>query len=196
MARRITMPWDDEDWVWPLTFRQAAVITMTIITVIAVSMGLLLGGKSAFVDGTSMDPTLKDGDMLYGVRNPDSTMIHRGSIIVFRDDNGWSTKNRNLVKRVIAVPGDAVSLDDSGRISVNGHKVYGEDGYNAGAGAGGKSEVTIPKGMYWVRGDNVNVSNDSRRIYCYNRDKGYLVREGDVILLATRDIGDLPFRKI
>ena len=89
MAKRITMPWDDEDWVWPLTFRQAAAITVTIITVIAVSMGLLLGGKSAFVDGTSMDPTLKDGDMLYGIRNPDGTMIHRGSIIVFRDGNGW-----------------------------------------------------------------------------------------------------------
>lgn len=180
-------PWNDDGWVWPLTFKQGAIITISIIAIIAALMGVSLGGRSAFVSGTSMNPTLKDGDMLYGVRKPDASIIHRGSIIVFNDADGWSKDSKHLVKRVIAVPGDHVSIDSDGRLSVNGTQVKGEDAYNAGAGAGGDSDVIIPGGMYWVRGDNVNVSNDSRRIYCYNPGKAYLVNISDVLLLATSD---------
>lgn len=185
MSRKIRFPWDDDDWVWPLTFRQGAVITISIIAIIAVLMGITLGGRSAFVSGTSMNPTLKDGDMLYGVRRPAANIIHRGNIIVFNDTDGWSKDSKHLVKRVIAIPGDHVSIDHEGRISVNGTQVKGENAYNAGAGMKGDSDIIIPDGEYWVRGDNVNVSNDSRRIYCYNPGKAYLVNISDILLLAT-----------
>lgn len=194
--RKVRFPWDDEDWVWPLTFKQGAAVTIIIISVIAAGMGILLGGKSAYVSGTSMYPTLNDGDMLYGIRRPDMSLIHRGSIIVFHDSGGWSDKNRNLVKRVVAVPGDTVGIDDDGRISVNGKLISGEGSYTVGPGSGADTEVTIPAGMYWVRGDNINVSNDSRRIYCYHKGKPYLVRADDIVLLATKDIDSIPFRRI
>lgn len=99
----------------------------------AVFLLLMLGFRSAWADWVyvpsgSMNPTILEGDRLlvnkhvYGLRVP-FTLIHltrgvdpkRGDIIVFDSPvNGTS-----LVKRVVAVPGDTVSLDQE-RLIVNG----------------------------------------------------------------------------
>jgi signal peptidase I len=104
----------------------------------AVFLLLMLGFRSAWADWVyvpsgSMNPTILEGDRLlvdkhvYGLRVP-FTLIHitrgedprRGDIIVFDSPvNGTS-----LVKRVIAVPGDTVSLDHE-QLMVNGiHAAY------------------------------------------------------------------------
>ncbi len=100
---------------------------------LAVFLLLMLGFRSAWADWVyvpsgSMNPTIIEGDRLlvnkhvYGLRVP-LTLIHitpgedpkRGDIIVFDSPvNGTS-----LVKRVIAVPGDTVSLEDE-QLIVNG----------------------------------------------------------------------------
>ncbi len=96
---------------------------------------LLLTFRSAWADWVhvptgSMNPTILEGDRLlvdkhvYGVRIP-WTLVHltsgrdpmRGEIVVF-DSPADGT---SLVKRVIAVPGDVVSLDEQG-LMVNGQR--------------------------------------------------------------------------
>lgn len=100
---------------------------------VAVFLLLMLGFRSAWADWVyvpsgSMNPTILEGDRLlvdkhiYGLRVP-FTLVHitrgedprRGDIVVFDSPvNGTS-----LVKRVIAIPGDTVSLEDE-RLIVNG----------------------------------------------------------------------------
>jgi signal peptidase I len=100
---------------------------------LAVFLLLMLGFRSAWADWVyvpsgSMNPTIIEGDRLlvnkhvYGLRVP-LTLIHitrgadpkRGDIIVFDSPvNGTS-----LVKRVVAIPGDTVSLDHE-QLIVNG----------------------------------------------------------------------------
>jgi signal peptidase I len=98
---------------------------------------LLLTFRSAWADWVhvptgSMNPTILEGDRLlvdkhvYGVRIP-WTLIRvtagrdplRGEIVVF-DSPADGT---SLVKRVIAVPGDVVSLDERG-LTVNGQHAH------------------------------------------------------------------------
>jgi signal peptidase I len=94
---------------------------------------LMFGLRSAWADWVyvpsgSMNPTIIEGDRLlidkhiYGLRLPFS-LIHltegqnpiRGDIIVFDSPRDGTS----LVKRVIAVPGDSVALDDE-QLIVNG----------------------------------------------------------------------------
>jgi signal peptidase I len=51
----------------------------------------------------------------------------RGDVIVFRDDNGTATlrDNKNLIKRVIGLPGDRIQLIDD-RLYINGELVERE----------------------------------------------------------------------
>lgn len=98
---------------------------------------LLLTFRSAWADWVhvptgSMNPTILEGDRLlvdkhvYGVRVP-WTLVHltdgrdpmRGEIVVF-DSPADGT---SLVKRVAAVPGDVISLDDEG-LTVNGERAH------------------------------------------------------------------------
>src|SRR5690348_17286836 len=98
---------------------------------------LLLTFRSAWADWVhvptgSMNPTILEGDRLlvdkhvYGVRVP-WTLVRltsgrdpmRGEIVVF-DSPADGT---SLVKRVVAVPGDIISLDDHGLV-INGERAH------------------------------------------------------------------------
>lgn len=63
------------------------------------------------VFGTSMEPTLKQGDTVIAMK---TNRIKQGDLIAFYFNN------RMLVKRVIGLPGDAVDIDKKDQVSVNG----------------------------------------------------------------------------
>ena len=62
--------------------------------------------------GSSMTPTLSEGDIVVSVK---TTEFQPGDIVSFYFNN------KILVKRVIAGPGDWVSIDENGVVSVNRH---------------------------------------------------------------------------
>ncbi len=109
------------------------------------------------VDGPSMQPTLYTGERLvvnkfvYHFREP-----HRGEIIVFEYPKDHS---RNFVKRVIALPGDTIQIDN-GHVFVNG-KLLNEP-YILDTTLGTYPLTKIPPGHIFVMGDNRNNSEDSR----------------------------------
>ena len=106
------------------------------------------------IDGNSMNPTLLNGEYLiisnfaYQLDDPE-----RGDIIVFRHP----TSELNLIKRVIGLPGDTVTIQN-GVVSVNG--VALDEPYIQAAPTYSSSWV-VPDGQYFVLGDNRNNSSDS-----------------------------------
>ncbi|MDD6716215.1 MAG: signal peptidase I [Firmicutes bacterium] len=113
------------------------------------------------VNGTSMVPTLEDGDQLiadkvtYRFRDPE-----RFDIIIFPYQYAEKTY---FIKRIIGLPGEKVRIDDQGKIYINGKVLeehYGlEQMVNPGLAA---EEITLGDDEYFVLGDNRNVSEDSR----------------------------------
>ncbi|NLV91225.1 MAG: signal peptidase I [Firmicutes bacterium] len=130
----------------------AVVLALFIITFIA---------QSFLVQGSSMVPTLHDGERLlvdkltWRFREP-----KRGEIVVFRYP---SDPRRKFIKRIIGVPGDQV-LIKQGYVYVNGERL--EETYINGPTFGAiyrdTMPVQIPEGHYYVLGDNRTNSDDSR----------------------------------
>ena len=109
--------------------------------------------------GISMYPTLVGGEgmftekLTYTVSAP-----QRDDIIICR----YPYHTEKCVKRVIAVPGDRISISD-GAIYLNGEKLD-ESAYWDDYIEGTLEEVTVPDKCLFVVGDNRNHSGDSRHV--------------------------------
>ena len=125
--------------------------------------GLLFAALGvATVRSDSMDPTLRNGDLVVFDR---WAAPGRGDIVLLSDRHGWSGEvGALLVKRVVGVAGDVVVCCEagSGRLLVNGEPVAEE--YARGPRPGGDIpfRVAVPDGAVWVMGDNRPASADSR----------------------------------
>ena len=115
--------------------------------------------KPTIVHGTSMNPTLQDGDYLlvskqaYTFEEPE-----RGEIIIFP----VGEDNKLYIKRVIGLPGDVITIKN-GDVYVNGEandQNYTLDGFTSG----NIDEMIVPDGELFVLGDNRLNSIDSREI--------------------------------
>lgn len=104
--------------------------------------------------GSSMTPTLQDGEIVLSVKTSD---LKPGDIVAFYYNN------KILIKRVICGPADWVDIDVTGTVSVNNsvlEEPYLEDK------ALGETDITlpyqVPDGRVFVMGDHRSTSVDSR----------------------------------
>lgn len=140
------------------------------------------------VEGSSMYPTLHNGDLMLVQRiayTPEA-----GDVIVLRKDNTF--EDRALVKRIIATGGQTVYIDyDANTVTVDGQVLeepylnyefdnnrYGDD-YLALTGGQDpqyvNTEFTVPEGYVFVCGDNRNYSSDSRGVLLGMVDERYVI---------------------
>lgn len=149
-----------------------------VVVVVALAAALLLRTfvvQTFYIPSGSMEPTLQIGDRI--LVNKLSYHLHgvdRGNIVVFRrpaDENCGGPPVADLVKRVIGLPGETISLS-GGRVLIDG-KPLDETWLPTavqGATFPGPSGTTyslakpyvIPSNHYFVMGDNRADSCDSR----------------------------------
>jgi signal peptidase I len=111
------------------------------------------------VEGTSMMPTLVDQERVFINKFVYKLeRIHRGDVVVFHFPRDVS---KSYIKRVIAVAGDRVRIDD-GVVYVNDVRLsepyIPEDYWDMRS----YPETVVPKNAYFLLGDHRNLSNDSR----------------------------------
>lgn len=143
---------------WVLTIVSALLIALVLRTFVF---------ELVTVDGSSMYPTLHNGEIMfvsktsYGTANLFGSHAIGGNperfdVVICRYPNRGNT---NFVKRVVGIPGDTVQVKN-GYLIVNGI-IYPEK-YLSERTLGDYGPVTVPEGKYLVFGDNRNNSNDSR----------------------------------
>ncbi|MFC1658665.1 signal peptidase I [Candidatus Omnitrophota bacterium] len=129
------------------------------------------------IPSSSMRPTLVEGDRIivntffYGPDIPFTdwslpaiSQPQRGDIIIFK--NPQDKQAIPFIKRLIATEGEVVQITD-GDIFIDGQridesKILGGEREYAARGEYGIGEIEVPEGCYYVLGDNVQVSSDSR----------------------------------
>ncbi|MGH9057164.1 MAG: signal peptidase I [Acidimicrobiales bacterium] len=115
-----------------------------------------------FIPSGSMEPTLQVNDrILVNKLSYDLHAVHRGDIVVFHKlPSDVSPGITDLVKRVIGLPNETISAHD-GSIYIDGHKLA-EPWLPKGVTTAPFGPVHIPKGDYFMMGDNRGDSSDSR----------------------------------
>jgi signal peptidase I len=153
----------------------------TVILAMLIFLGLQFSMGNYRVEGSSMLPTLEEGEyvivnkLVYMRLDPrdivslipfvdivddgDVFPFHaprRGEVIIFEFPNN---REREFVKRVIGLPGDTVEIR-RGSVIVNSIPL--DEPYITRRDSGDMGRITVPEGGYFVLGDNRRASNDSR----------------------------------
>ena len=138
--------------------RYHSVLRSTIYTLITVAAIAVLVATLWLpvlqIYGSSMTPTLQDGEIIFSVKTAD---LEPGDIVAFYYNN------KILVKRVICGPGDWVNIDEDGTVYVN--EVRLKEPYLAEKALGDcnfELPYQVPAGKIFVMGDHRSTSVDSR----------------------------------
>ena len=136
---------------WKMLRGTVAVLVVVAATAVLISNLLL---PILRIYGSSMTPTLVNGNIVAAVRNG---TYQRGDIIAFYYNN------KILVKRVIGMPGEWVDMDANGNVTIDGEPL--EEPYLTEKALGEcdiELPYQVPEGRYFVMGDHRSVSSDSR----------------------------------
>jgi len=167
--------------VGPLTRENALSWLQSIVVAVVLALFIRHFFFEPFrIPSGSMEPTLLIGDkilvnkFILGMRVPFTFKKFlvprtpaRGDIVVFRFPDG---EGKDIVKRVVGLPGEGIKISDEGHILVDGEPVeappfiannryYNQSAYGPYATT---REVKVPEDSYFLLGDNSGHSKDGR----------------------------------
>lgn len=106
------------------------------------------------IKGSSMEPTLNDEEIVILLK---TSNLKRGQLCCF------SYQNKLLIKRVIGVPGDSISIHEDGTVYLNGSAL--DEPYILDKSLG-ECDINFPVNVtdnhYFILGDHRSTSIDSR----------------------------------
>lgn len=108
-----------------------------------------------YIPSESMFPTIKKYDQLFTLKIYKLDNLKRGDIIVFESKE----LNNLLIKRLIGLPGDEISIDN-GKVTINGGVM--EENYVKNNDFNYIGKFKVPENKYFFLGDNRSKSMDSR----------------------------------
>jgi signal peptidase I len=156
--------------------RRHVLVEWVVIVVVALVAALLIKTfaiQAFFIPSQSMEPTLLPGDrVLVNKLAYDFHPVHTGDVIVFRRPPNDTTPGiDDLIKRVIGLPGQTIYVANCG-VYINGKELaqpYLPKGWQNPSSeycttwtSNLPDPYKVPKGYYFVMGDNRKDSYDSR----------------------------------
>ncbi len=132
---------------------RSTIYVLIVVAAVAVLVATLLMPVLQ-IYGTSMTPTLNEGDIVISVRNPE---FKPGDLMVFY------VGNKILVKRYIAGPGQWVDIDEEGNVFVDGKPL--NEPYIETKSLGDcniELPYQVPENKIFCMGDHRATSVDSR----------------------------------
>lgn len=163
---------------------QAAVTALVTLILVFTFFGRIIG-----VVGTSMVPTLHNGDILllqsihYTPKQGDVVVLSKPSFI----------DGEPIVKRVIATGGQTVDIDyQTSTVYVDGNPLsepYLNESFMLDLGSNYLTHADVPEGSIFVMGDNRNASSDSRHPNLGVVDDRYVLGHALTVLLPFPDFG-------
>ena len=127
------------------------------------------------VQGDSMRPSYRDGDILWILRTLPKGVSY-GDVVILENPEG-----KEILKRIVGLPGDQICISADGSLVRNGMHItetdilYGEpSSYNESTRYGNSygetyadtQIYTVPDGAFFYLGDNRPNSRDSRQNGC------------------------------
>jgi len=162
---------------------QALVTALVFLIAVFTLVGRIIG-----VEGSSMVPTLRHGDLL--LLQSIGYTPRSGDVVVLTKE--FDTITDPIVKRVIAVGGQTVEIDyGAGCVRVDG-QVLDEPYLNEPMyppAYESITAVTVPEGSIFVMGDNRNHSSDSRYVSLGVVDTRYVLGRALWIVLPFGHFG-------
>ena len=160
--------------MWPWGLAQVSETLEVIALAILMFMAVRAVGQNFIVDGSSMEPTFLNDELLIVNRlaylDVDLSWMpgldeerwqpfgepEQGDVVVFAYP---LNETRDFIKRVVAVPGQTVEIRD-GTVIVDGIPLL--EPYLGEEWGGSQAPQVVPEGQLFVMGDNRNNSSDSR----------------------------------
>ena len=166
-----------------------------VLAVVAIVLLFTFVGRISRVEGDSMLNTLHEGDLLllqsafYTPKAGDIVVLNKTT-----DETLSLLWGEAIVKRIIAVGGQTVSIDyNTSTVYVDGEALnepYIRDTMDFRSGPySGQTPFVVPEGSIFVMGDNRNHSTDSRHELLGTVDTGYVLGKAVCILFPFSDMG-------
>lgn len=146
---------DDPDYKRTMNFE--FIVFLVIVLALAIGIRSLIF-EPVRVDGSSMYPTLLDGERMFVEKLSYITEEpERGQIIICY----YPGQSRTCVKRVVGLPGELVQVKD-GAVYIDGEKLDESAYWDDVISGDMMFPVEVGEDEVFVMGDNRNASSDSR----------------------------------